>query len=70
MAIIEWVLKMANSVLFLTLNPLLSVLLGSGLLGTDLLSPGLLAYVLLGSGYLIPQLLSPRVPFLGTFFLN
>ena len=60
---IKWVLKIANSVLFLTLNLLVLVLLGSGLLGsalhgTDLLSSGLLGYVLLGSGHLTPQLRS------------
>ena len=77
---IKWVLKIANSVLFLTLNLLVSVLLGSGLqgsgllgsglVGTDLLNSGLLGYVLLGSGHLTPQLSSARVPFLSTVFLN
>ena len=67
---IKWVLKIANSVLFLTLNLLVSVLLGSGLLGTYLLNSGLLGYVVLGSDHLTPQLSSARVPFLGTVFLN
>ena len=62
---IKWVLKIANSVLFLTLNLLVSVLLGSGLLGTYLLNSGLLE-----SDHLTPQLSSARVPFLGTVFLN
>ena len=67
---IKWVLKIANSVLFLTLNLLVSVLLGSGLLGTYLLNSGLLGYVVLESDHLTPQLSSARVPFLGTIFLN
>ena len=67
---IKWVLKIANSVLFLTLNLLVSVLLGSGLLGTYLLNSGLLGYVVLESDHLTPQLSSARVPFLGTVFLN
>ena len=62
---IKWVLKIANSVLFLTLNLLVSVLLGSGLLGTYLLNSGLLE-----SDHLTPQLSSARGPFLGTVFLN
>ena len=67
---IKWVLKIANSVLFLTLNLLVSVLLGSDLLGTYLLNSGLLGYVVLESDHLTPQLSSARVPFLGTVFLN
>ena len=67
---IKWVLKIANSVLFLTLNLLVSVLLGSGLLGTYLLNSGLLGYVVLELDHLTPQLSSARVPFLGTVFLN
>lgn len=63
--------------MFLTLNLLVSVLLGSnllgsgflgsGLVGTDLLRSCLLGFFLLDSGYLTPQVASASL-FLAQFF--